>query len=414
MAAAGSASPSPDTSGETSQRLPGLDHLGALEGRRVLVRVDLNVPLEAGRVTDDLRIEESLATIRRLRQAGARVVLMSHLGRPKGTVVDELRLAPVAERLSELVGDDVAVAADVVGDRARQMVGGLRDGDLGMLENLRFEAGEESNDGDFADALASLGDAYVNDAFGAAHRAHASVVGVPARVRPAAAGELLRTEVEVLSRLLSAPERPFVAILGGAKVSDKLGVIGNLLGRVDRLVVGGAMAFTFLAAQGHQVGTSRVESDRLDDVRDLLVKAGQVGVEVHLPIDVTVGDRFAQDAATRVVSADAIPQGWMGLDIGPDSVSRYAAAIGDAGTVLWNGPMGVFEWEPFATGTNGVARAVAACDGFTVVGGGDSAAAVRKAGLAAQVSHVSTGGGASLEFLEGVELPGVAALAHHS
>jgi len=392
-------------------RLPGLDDLGAVEGRHVLVRVDFNVPLDQGRVADDLRIEESLATIRRLRHAGARMVLMSHLGRPEGAVVESLRLAPVAQRLSELLGDEVAVATDVVGDSARRMVEGLGDGHLGLLENLRFEAGEEANDDTFADALAGLGQAYVNDAFGAAHRAHASVVGVPARLRPAVAGELLRAEVEVLSRLLASPERPFVAILGGAKVSDKLGVISNLLERVDRLIVGGAMAFTFLAARGYDVGTSRVEEDRLDDVRDLLARAEDAGVEVHLPIDVAVADHFAEDADRREVPADAMPDGWMGLDIGPDTISRYAAAIGDAGTVLWNGPMGVFEWDAFSAGTNGVARAVAACDGFTVIGGGDSAAAVRKAGLAAQVSHVSTGGGASLEFLEGVDLPGVAALA---
>ena len=392
------------------RRLPGLEDLDEVGGRRVLVRVDHNVPLAGGRVGDDLRIEESLPTIRHLRQAQARVVLMSHLGRPKGKVVDELRLAPVAQRLSELLGADVAVATDVVGDSARAMVDDLADGQVGMLENLRFEAGEEANDDAFADALAGLGDAYVGDAFGAAHRAHASVVGVPARLRPAVAGQLLRTEVEVLSRLLTGPERPFVAILGGAKVSDKLGVIANLLTRVDRLVVGGAMAFTFLAARGLEIGASRVEEDRLDDVRGLLADAERAGVEVHLPIDVVVADRFAEDAESRVVAADGIPAGWMGLDVGPDTVGRFAAAVSDAGTVLWNGPMGVFEWETFAAGTNGVARAVAACDGFTVIGGGDRAAAVRQAGLAGQVSHVSTGGGASLEFLEGVELPGVAAL----
>lgn len=397
-----------------SAGVPGLDSLEPLDqqvrGRRVLVRVDFNVPLAGGRVTDDLRIEEALPTIRRLRDAGARLVLCSHLGRPKGRVVDDLRLAPVAERLAELLGSPVAAASDVVGDDARAKVDAAGEGDVVLLENLRFEPGEEANDDDFAEALAGLADVYVNDAFGAAHRAHASVVGVPRRVRPAVAGLLMEKELRTLSRLLQDPPRPFTAILGGAKVSDKLGVIGNLLQRVDRLLIGGAMCYTFLKARDYAVGASRVEADQLDTVTDLMRTAEERGVELVLPVDVIAAEAFEPDADHRRVSADGIPEGWMGLDIGPDTVERFAVQIADAGTVLWNGPMGVFEWDAFAAGTEGVARAVAACDGFTVIGGGDSAAAIRKLGLAEQVSHVSTGGGASLEFLEGVDLPGVAAL----
>ena len=392
-----------------SDSIPGLDTI-EVAGRRVLVRVDLNVPLDGGRVTDDLRIEESLPTIRRLRGAGARVILLSHLGRPKGKVVDDLRLAPVADRLSSLLAAPVAVATDTIGDDARRVVERLSDGDVALLENLRFDPGEEDNDPAFADALAAMGDAYVNDAFGAAHRAHASVVGLPARLGDAVAGELLEAELATLSRLLHDPPRPFVAILGGAKVSDKLGVIDNLLGRVDRLLIGGAMCFTFLAAKGFDVGASRVESDQIDTCRTLLAEAEAAGVQLLLPVDIVAAEAFQPDADHRRVSADGIPDGWMGLDIGTDTVERFAGAIADAGAVLWNGPMGVFEWDAFAGGTQGVARAVAASDGFTVIGGGDSAAAIRKLRLASEVTHVSTGGGASLEFLEGRDLPGVAAL----
>ena len=393
--------------------IPGLDTLD-VRGRRVLVRADLNVPLDAHgagvRVADDLRLEESLPTLRRLRRDGARIVLCSHLGRPDGRVVERMRLAPVADRLGQLLGCEVVAARDVVGDDARAKVAALDDGGVVLLENLRFEPGEEANDPDFADALAGLGDAYVDDAFGAAHRAHASVVGVPQRVGDVAAGLLMLKELEVLSRLLQDPPRPFVAILGGAKVSDKLGVLDNLLERVDRLLVGGAMCYTFLRAKGYEVGASRVEEEQVETLAALLERAVARGVEVLLPSDVVAAEAFEPDAEARRVSADGIPDGWMGLDVGSDTVERFAAAVGDAGTVLWNGPMGVFEWEAFAVGTEGVARAVAASSGFTVVGGGDSAAAVRALGLAEQVSHVSTGGGASLEFLEGRDLPGVAAL----
>jgi phosphoglycerate kinase len=396
--------------------IPDLDSL-QVAGRRVLVRADLNVPLTKNngpKVADDLRLEESLPTLRRLRAEGARIVLMSHLGRPKGKVVEDLRLAPVAARLSELLGVEVTAASDVVGPDAQERVEGLGDGDVVLLENLRFEPGEEANDEGLARALARFGDAYVDDAFGAVHRAHASVVGVPALLTDVAAGELLQREVQVLSRLLMDPPRPYTAVLGGAKVSDKLGVIDNLLGRVDRLLIGGAMCFTFLAAQGYEVGDSRVEQDRLDAVRDLMARAEREGIDLLLPDDVVVASAFTPDADHETVPVDAIPAGMTGLDIGPATVERFSARIADAGSVLWNGPMGVFEWEAFAAGTEGVARAVAASDGFTVVGGGDSAAAIRKLGLAGQVSHVSTGGGAALEFLEGVELPGIAALRRRS
>jgi phosphoglycerate kinase len=389
--------------------IPGLDALEPA-GRTVLVRVDFNVPLDGTQVTDDLRLTEALPTIRNLRDRGGRVVLMSHLGRPKGQVVEELRLAPVADRLSELLATPVAAASDVVGDDARATVERLGDGDIALLENLRFEPGEEAGDDDFAGRLAALGALYVNDAFGAAHRAHASVVGVPAKVEQAVAGMLMARELGTLARLLEDPPRPFVALLGGAKVSDKIGVVDNLLTRVDRLLIGGAMCFTFLVARGYDVGASRVEEDRVEEVAGLMERAEQAGVELVLPVDVVAAEGYDADADHRRVPADGVPEGWMGLDIGSDTVSRFSAALVDAGAVLWNGPMGVFEWEAFAAGTEGVARAVAACDGFTVVGGGDSAAALRKLKLTDEVSHLSTGGGASLEFLEGVDLPGVAAL----
>lgn len=389
--------------------IPGLDRLEA-RGRTVLVRADLNVPLEDGVVTDELRIESSLPTVRRLREAGARVVLMSHLGRPDGQVVESLRLEPVADRLSALLGVEVRYARDVIGSEAQAVVADLADGDVALLENLRFEPGETANDGAFADALAALGDAYVDDAFGAAHRAHASVVGIPERVSPAVAGLLLEAELVALSRLLDAPETPFAAVLGGAKVSDKIAVIESLLPRIDHLVIGGAMCFTFLAARGGDVGGSRVEQDQLQTARDLEAAAAESGVEVHLPTDVVAADAFAEGAAHQVVPADAIPADHMGLDIGPETARAYAAVVRDARMVLWNGPMGVFEWAPFAAGTRAVAEAMAASDGFTVIGGGDSAAAIRQMGLADRVGHVSTGGGASLEFLEGKDLPGVAAL----
>lgn len=388
-----------------------------VEGRRVLLRADLNVPLvapdgaqsTAGEVADDLRLEAALPTLRSLLERGARVVLCSHLGRPGGEVVAELSMAPVGARLAELLGRDVPVAADVVGEDARRRVGELGDGEVVLLENLRFEPGEKAASDDFTSALSDLCDLYVGDAFGASHRAHASVAGVPAR-RPAAAGDLLQRELEVLGGLLEDPMRPYVAVLGGAKVSDKLGVLENLLDRVDTICVGGAMCFTFLAAQGHGVGESRVEADRVDEVAALLDRARDREVDVLLPTDVVVAPAFDRDAPATTVAADELPEDQMGLDVGPATVEHFTAAVMDAGAVFWNGPMGVFEWDAFAGGTRGVAQAVADTGAFTVVGGGDSAAAIRSIGLDDRVSHVSTGGGASLELLEGKQLPGVAAL----
>ena len=385
-------------------RLRTLEDLGDLAGKRVFVRVDFNVPLEDGRVTDDLRISAALPTIAELRDAGARLVLASHLGRPKGTVVDELRMGPVAARLEELGGFPVAYADEPVRDPA-----GLPDAQVVLLENLRFDPREEANDPSLAAELAGLADAYVDDAFGAAHRAHASVVGVAERL-PAAAGRLMQREIEVLSRLLEGPEEPFVAILGGVKVSDKLGVIDALLERVDGLLIGGAMAFTFLAAQGAETGDSLVEEDRIDTVRSALKHADERGVPILLPEDVVAAEEISADARQRVVPSDAVPKGMKGLDIGPRTVEEFTRVLADAKTVFWNGPMGVFELEPFALGTRGVAQAVAGIDAFTVVGGGDSVAAIRRLGFEDQVDHLSTGGGASLEMLEGRTLPGVAVL----
>jgi phosphoglycerate kinase len=390
-----------------------LDDLEVRPGLRVFVRADLNVPLRDGQVTDDLRVRSSVPTLRRLLDGGARVVVASHLGRPR-TTPDQptdpaTSMAPVGALLTDLLGTDVVVAEDVVGDDARAKAEALGDGQVLLLENLRWHPGETTDDDDLADALASFADVYVDDAFGAAHRAHASISGVPARI-PGYAGLLLERELEVLGRLLTDPDRPYVAVLGGAKVSDKLLVLEQLLQRVDAIAVGGAMAFTFLVAEGRAVGSSRVEEDQVDTVRRLVAGARDRGVDVLLPTDLVVAPEFAEDAPATTVTADAVPADQMGLDVGPDTARAYADAIASAGSVFWNGPMGVFEWAPFAAGTRAVAEAVADAPGFTVVGGGDSAAAVRAFGLDDRVDHVSTGGGAALELLEGKTLPGVAAL----
>ncbi|MBG0816977.1 phosphoglycerate kinase [Planomonospora sp. ID82291] len=385
-----------------------------VKGRRVLVRVDLNVPLDGDVITDDGRIRASLPTIRDLAGRGARVVACAHLGRPKGSPNPKYSLAPVARRLGELLGADVAFASDVVGESARSVVEGLQDGQVALLENLRFEAGEESKDdaqrAEFARKLAGLAELYVGDGFGAVHRKHASVYDVPGLL-PHAVGGLIAAEVEVLKRLTEDPARPYAVVLGGAKVSDKLGVIANLLAKVDRLIIGGGMAYTFLAAQGFEVGRSLLQEDQLDKVRGFLDEAAERGVELVLPVDVLAATHFAEDAEYEVVDATAIPADREGLDIGPRSRELFAAKLADAKTVFWNGPMGVFEFEAFSGGTRAVAEALIAAEAFTVVGGGDSAAAVRRLGLPEDgFSHISTGGGASLEYLEGKTLPGLSAL----
>ena len=384
--------------------VPQLEHLAVERGTRVLLRADFNVPLLDGRIEDDLRITAAVPTIEYLRARRAEIVCCSHLGRPKGKVDPQYSLAPIARRLSELLGIDVGLSPEVAGFESLRRAESLEPGEVMLIENLRFDPGEEANDPAFSSNLTQLGDVYVDDAFGAAHRAHASIVGPPL-VLPAAAGRLLAREVEVLGGLLDAPKRPFVAILGGVKVSDKLGVIDALLQRCDTLLVGGAMAFTFLAARGARVGDSLVQDDQVEHCRELL-QSGRI----EIPTDVVAAADMTATADTRHVRADAIPTGLKGLDIGPETAGHYADVIAGAATVLWNGPMGVFELEPFAAGTRTVAGAVADCRGFTVVGGGDSAAAVRRFGLADRIDHVSTGGGASLELIELGDLPGLQAL----
>ncbi len=381
------------------------------QGERVLVRVDFNVPLDGGAVADDTRIRATLPTIEKLVGDGAKVILMSHLGRPKGTGAEPaFSLAPAAERLSELLGRPVAFATDTVGPDAQEKAAALADGDVLVLENLRFDAREKANDPAFSRELAALADAYVNDAFGTAHRAHASTAGV-AELLPAYAGYLMQNEVGTITGMLDAPKRPFVAVLGGSKVSDKIKVIDALLDKADTLIIGGAMCFTFLLAQGKDVGASLKEDDWVDRASQMIEKARTRGVQLLLPVDVVVADAISEDAACETVAADAIPAGKMGLDIGPETAALYAEAIAGAASVFWNGPMGVFELEPFAAGTRAVAQAVAdnaAAD--TIIGGGDSVAAVNRFGLADKMTFISTGGGASMELVQGEQLPGVEAL----
>ncbi|MFC8193752.1 phosphoglycerate kinase [Cellulomonas sp. NPDC057328] len=394
-----------------------IDDLGDLRGKRVLVRSDFNVPLDGTTITDDGRIRAALPTLQALLGKGARVVVVAHLGRPKGTPEAKYSLAPVAERLGELLGQPVALAEDLVGESAKATVAALEDGQLALLENVRFDARETSKDeaerGALADELASLADAFVSDGFGVVHRKQASVYDVAQRL-PHAVGQLVLKEVESLRKATDDPARPYVVVLGGSKVSDKLGVIENLIGKADRLLIGGGMLFTFLAAQGRSVGTSLLEEDQVETVKGYLAAAAERGVEIVLPVDVVVAPRFAADAPATTVAVDAIPDDQMGLDIGPESAELFASKITDAKTVVWNGPAGVFEFEAFAAGTRAVAQALVdagAAGGFTIVGGGDSAAAVRTLGFdEAGFGHISTGGGASLEFLEGKTLPGIAVL----
>lgn len=394
-----------------------IDSLGDLRGKRVLVRSDFNVPLDGTTITDDGRIRAALPTLTRLTDAGARVVVTAHLGRPKGEPDAKYSLAPVAARLGELLGHDVALAEDVVGPSAQKTVAGLEDGQVALLENVRFDARETSKVDaereELAAELAALADAFVSDGFGVVHRKQASVYDV-AKILPSAAGDLVLKEVESLSRATVDPERPYAVVLGGSKVSDKLGVIANLLTKADRLLIGGGMLFTFLKAQGHPVGSSLLEEDQVDTVRGYLETAAANGVEIVLPVDIVAADSFAADAPHQTVPADSIPDGTIGLDIGPQSGALFASKLADARTIAWNGPMGVFEFEAFAAGTKTVAQGIidaTSAGAFSIVGGGDSAAAVRLLGFdEAAFSHISTGGGASLELLEGKELPGIAVL----
>ncbi|MFP7734179.1 phosphoglycerate kinase [Priestia aryabhattai] len=381
-----------------------------VKGKRVFCRVDFNVPMKDGKVTDETRIRAAIPTIQYLVEQGAKVILASHLGRPKGEVVEELRLNAVAERLQALLGKDVAKADEAFGKEVKKTIDGMSEGDVLVLENVRFYPGEEKNDPELAKAFAELADVYVNDAFGAAHRAHASTEGIAHHI-PAVAGFLMEKELDVLSKALSNPERPFTAIVGGAKVKDKIGVIDHLLDKVDNLIIGGGLSYTFIKALGHEVGKSLLEEDKVELAKSFMEKAKKNGVNFYMPVDVVVADDFSNDANTQVVSIENIPSDWEGLDAGPKTREIYADVIKNSKLVIWNGPMGVFELDTFANGTKAVAEALAeATDTYSVIGGGDSAAAVEKFDLADKMSHISTGGGASLEFMEGKELPGVVAL----
>ena len=381
-----------------------------VSGKKVIVRCDFNVPQdETGRITDDKRIVAALPTIKYLLEHNAAVILCSHLGRPKGEFKMKYSLAPVAERLSELLGKEVKLAKDVIGEDAKKLASELKCGEAMLLENVRFHKEEEKNDPAFAKELASMAEIYVNDAFGTAHRAHASTAGI-ADYLPAVCGFLINKEISIMGKALANPVRPFVAILGGAKVSDKIGVINNLIEKCDTIIIGGGMSYTFMKAMGKEIGTSLCEDDKLDLAKDLMAKAEAKGVKLLLPIDTVCADHFAADATPVVYEAGALPADMMGLDIGPKTVELFSAAVKDAGTVVWNGPMGVFEFDAFAVGTKAMAKAIAESNAVSIIGGGDSAAAVEKLGFADKMSHISTGGGASLEFLEGLVLPGIACL----
>ena len=378
-------------------------------GKKVLVRCDFNVKMENGVITSDKRIVASLPTIKYLIENGAKVILCSHLGRPKGEVVPEFSLAPVAARLSELLGQEVKMAKDVVGESAQALAADLKDGEVLLLENVRYEKGETKNDPELSKKFADLAELYVNDAFGSAHRAHSSTAGVAEHL-PAACGYLIQKEIEFIGGALENPKRPLVAILGGAKVSDKIGVITNLIDKCDTLIIGGGMAYTFMKSLGYNIGTSLLEADKVELAAEMMKKAEEKGVKFLIPVDNKVGKEYAADTEAMVVDSDKIPDGWMGLDIGPKTQAIFADAVKDAGTVIWNGPMGVSEWANFASGTVAVATAIAESNAISIIGGGDSAAAIQKLGFADKMSHISTGGGASLEYLEGKVLPGIAAL----
>ncbi|GEN54363.1 phosphoglycerate kinase [Halobacillus faecis] len=380
-----------------------------VSGKTVFCRVDFNVPMSEGEVTDDTRIKAALPTIKHLTGNGAKVILASHLGRPKGEVVEDLRLDPVAKRLSDVLGKTVTKTDEVHGAEVNKAISEMENGDVLLIENVRFHPGEEKNDAELAKAFADMADLYVNDAFGAAHRAHASTAGVAEHI-PAVAGFLMEKEINVLGKALSNPERPFTAIIGGAKVKDKIGVIDNLIDKVDNLIIGGGLAYTFVKALGHEIGKSLLEEDKIDLAKEYMKKAEEKGVNFLMPEDVVVADDFSDSANKEEVGIDSIPADWEALDIGPKTREKYASVIKDSKLVIWNGPMGVFEIESFANGTKAVANALSETDGYTVIGGGDSAAAVEKFGYANDMDHVSTGGGASLEFMEGKDLPGVSLL----
>lgn len=380
-----------------------------VKGQRVFVRVDFNVPMADGVITDDTRIRAAIPTIEYLVEQGAKVILASHLGRPKGEVKEEMRLTAVGVRLAELIGKPVTKLDESIGKEVEKAVTNMQDGDILLLENVRFHAGEEKNDPALAEAFSKLADVYVNDAFGAAHRAHASTEGIAKHV-PAVSGFLMQKELDVLGKALSSPERPFTAIIGGAKVKDKIGVIESLLEKVDHLIIGGGLSFTFIKAQGYDIGKSLLEEDKIELAKSFIDKAKAKGVQLHMPIDAVVANEFSKDAETKIVDVDAIPTDWMGLDIGPKTAANYAEVIQNSKLIIWNGPMGVFEMDKFASGTKTVAEAMANTAGYTVIGGGDSAAAVEKFDVADKMDHISTGGGASLELMEGKELPGIVAL----
>lgn len=381
-----------------------------VRGKRVFVRVDFNVPMKDGIITDDTRIQAALPTIQYLVGEGAKVILASHLGRPGGEVKEELRLAPIAKHLETLLDQKVEALSESIGETVEAKVAEMEDGDVILLENVRFYAGEQKNDETLSKAFARLADVYVNDAFGAAHRAHSSTAGIASFVDVSVSGLLLEKEIEVLGAALETPKRPFTAIIGGAKVKDKIGVIDHLLDKVDHLLIGGGLSYTFSKAQGHDVGNSLVEEDKIDLAKSFIEKAEQKGVSMHLPTDAVIADEFSAEANVQQVAIDSIPAGWMGLDIGPETAKHYAEIIEQSQLIIWNGPMGVFEMKPFENGTKTVAEAMATTTGYTVIGGGDSAAAVEQFDLADKMDHISTGGGASLELMEGKVLPGIAAL----